>query len=154
MICILIHHLCSLFVAFLHDIYEEVVENKELTYDTARGYCGFLTAVILSLELMNASHRGLTHSIRYLFQVQDEGKKKLNWPVAIVALLKVGIVLFCVTIFTWTSDPDTLAVSGLLVVVALSITRVLNHIFINETELVQATTERAANLANTSNKGG
>mmetsp|Transcript_37558 Transcript_37558/g.76808 ORF Transcript_37558/g.76808 Transcript_37558/m.76808 type:complete len:705 (-) Transcript_37558:1077-3191(-) len=125
--------------AFLHDIYDEVVENIVHTYFTDRGFCGFLTAVILSLELMNASHRGLLNSISYLFRADDEGKKKLNWPVAIVALLKVGIVLFCVTIFTWTNDPDTLTVSGLLVVVALSITRVLNHIFINETEMVQST---------------
>ena len=36
--------------------------------------------------------------------------------------------------------------SGLCVVIALSITRVLNHIFIHKTELVEGATERAVTI--------
>ena len=76
---------------------------------------------------MNSSHYGLQKSIGFLFQGDDEGKKKLNWPVAIIAVVKLGIILFCVTLFTWSNEPDTLAVMGLLIVVALSVTRVIER---------------------------
>ena len=76
-----------------------------------------------------------------------EGKKSLNWPVVIVFLLKVGVILFCATLFVWLTLPDDLAIAGLCVVFALSVTRVLNHIFIKEKELVEEVTERAVNIA-------
>ena len=47
----------------------------------------------------------------------------------------------------WLSLPDDLAIAGLCVVFALSVTRVLNHIFINEKEMVEEVTERAMNIA-------
>lgn len=37
--------------------------------------------------------------------------------------------------------------TGLVVVMALSVTRVLNHIFIHETALIEETKERATKLA-------
>ena len=95
---------------------------------------------------MNATHRDMKTSIGLLFQ-SKEGKKSLNWPVVIVTLLKVGVILFCVTLFVWLSLPDDLAIAGLCVVIALSVTRVLNHIFIDEKEMVEEVTERAVNVA-------
>lgn len=119
----------------MHEIYREDIEHKKVDYLLeSKVFSGFLTGVILSLELMNTSHYGLKKSIGFLFQADDEGKKKLNFPVAIIAVVKVGIIFFCVTLFTRTNEPDTLAVRGLLIVVALSVTRVLNTIFIHETE--------------------
>lgn len=86
-------------------------------------FSGFLTAVILSLELMNMSHRGHNEAFRNLFRAEEgEGKRKLNWPVLIVNLVKVGAILFSATLSVWTiDDPATLSLSGLAVVVAISI---------------------------------
>lgn len=136
----------SVFLAFLYDIIDEDKYGDAYVKNviTGRVFSGFLTGVILSLELMNASHRGFNRSIGDLFHGED--KQKLNWPVVIIALLKVGIILFCVTLFAWTNEPEYLAASGLLIIVALIITRVLNHLFVHETELVQQTAERALNL--------
>ena len=47
----------------------------------------------------------------------------------------------------WIANPKELSISGFGIVLALSITRVLNHIFINKKEMVEKTTERAANIA-------
>ncbi len=118
---------------------KESVGKEDLDYDFAsKTFSGFLTGVILSLELINASHRGFKKSFGDLFR-DNEGKQKLNWPVAIIALLKIGIILFCVTLFTWTDEPQVVVVSGLLIIVAIIVTRVLDHLFVHETELVQKT---------------
>jgi hypothetical protein len=97
---------------------------------------------------MNLTYRDmkLKTAIDLLFQSSSEGKKRLNWPVVIVNLLKVGVILFCATLFVWLSHPDDLAIAGLCVVVALSVTRVLNHIFIDEKEMVEEVTERAGHV--------
>ena len=95
------------------------------------------------------SHRGHNEAFRILFRAEEGGgKQKLNWPVLIVNLAKVGAILFCATLSVWAIDePETLSVSGLAVVVAISITRVLNHILINRGELVEEVTVRVAVLA-------
>jgi len=118
----------------------------------AKAFSAFLTIVVLSLELMNATHRDIKESFGLFFQGSDEGNKRLNWPVVIVNLLKVGVILFCVTLFVWLSLPDDLAIAGLCVVFALSVTRVLNHIFIHEKEMVEEVTERAVNIAKRTGK--
>lgn len=126
----------------MYKIYHEVVENKEEEFALAsKVFSGFLTGVILSLELSHASHRGLKQTFGLLFQADDEGKEKLNWPVAIIAVVKVGITIFCATLYTWTNEPDTLAVMGLVIVFILSVTRILNRVFIryDETKEVQNT---------------
>ena len=144
-------------IAFLHDIFDHAIltghdwEADETIPDyyfaVAKKFSAFLTIVVLSLELMNATHRDMKTAIGLFFQSSDEGSRRLNWPVVIVTLLKVGIILFCVTLFVWLSLPDDLAIAGLCVVIALSVTRVLNHIFIDEKEMVEEVTERAVNIA-------
>ena len=111
----------------------------------AKAFGGSLFLVVVSLELMNATHRDMKTAIGLLFE-SKEGKKSLNWPVVIVNLLKVGIILFCVTLFVWLSLPDDLAIAGLCVVFGLSVTRVLNHIFIDGKEMVEEVTERAMHI--------
>ena len=98
---------------------------------------------------MNATHRDMKMKtvIGLFFQNSNEGGKRLNWPVVIVFLLKVGIILFCATLFVWLIFPDDLAIAGLFVVFALSVTRLLNHIFIHEKEMVETITDRAVNVA-------
>jgi hypothetical protein len=143
-------------IAFLHDIFDHAIltgrdwEADETIPDyyfvVAKKFSAFLTIVVLSLELMNATHRDMKTAIGLLFE-SKEGMKRLNWPVVIVNLLKVGVILFCVTLFVWLSLPDDLAIAGLCVVFALSVTRVLNHIFVNEKEMVEEVTERAVHVA-------
>jgi len=149
--------ICYYTIAFLHDIFDHAIltghdlETDETIPDhyfvIAKAFSAFLTIVVLSLELMNATNRGMKTAIGLFFQSSDEGSKRLNWPVVIVFLLKVGIILFCVTLFVWLSLPVDLAIAGLCVVFALSVTRVLNHIFISEKEMVEEVTERAVHVA-------
>ena len=127
----------------MYEVYNEEVEHKDEKHALVSiMFSGSLTGVILSLELSHASHRGLKQVIGLLFKPDDEGKEKLNWPVAIIAVVKVGITIFCATLYTWTNDPDTLAVMGLVILFILSVTRILNRIFEyddDETEEVQNT---------------
>ena len=111
------------------------------------GFSASLTIIVLSLELINLSHCGLKGATDHLFRSNNSGRKTLYWPVVIISLLKVGIILFCLTSFVWIANPKELSISGFGVVLALSITRVLNHIFINKKEMVEKTTEHAANIA-------
>ena len=129
-------------LAFLHDIFDHALQTGEdwqagetipnHFFIIAKAFSAFLTIVVLSLELMNLTHRDMKMEtvIGLFFQSSNEGGKRLNWPVVIVFLLKVGVILFCATLFVWLIFPDDLAIAGLCVVFALSVTRVLNHIFI------------------------
>ena len=115
--------------AFLHEILENSNENEENGHVTMEKFFSLgLTVVILSLELMNMSHRGHKEAIRNLFRV-DEGKRKLNWnwPVVVVNLLKVGVILFCATLFIWTTIRRELVLSGLAAVVAISNSGAKSH---------------------------
>ena len=149
-------------LAFLHDIFDHALqigedwdhwEADETIPDhyvvIAKAFSAFLTIVVLSLELMNLTYRDMKMKtvIGLFFQNSNEGGKRLNWPVVIVFLLKVGIILFCATLFVWLIFPDDLAIAGLFVVFALSVTRLLNHIFIHEKEMVETITDRAVNVA-------
>ena len=49
--------------------------------------------------------------------------------------------------FVWLIFPDDLAIAGLCAVFALSVTRVLNHNFIHEKEMVETATGRAVNVS-------
>ena len=99
----------------------------------AKRFSAFLTVVILCLELINISHCGLKEHVGHLFQ-NNQGNRRLYWPVVVVSLLKMGIILFCVTFFVWTADEERLALAGFCTVLALSVTRVLNHFFISKNE--------------------
>ena len=124
-------------IAFLHEIYEEVEERHAEHFPViAKAFSTFLTIVILSLELMNGTHCGIKQAINHLHH-SGNSRNRLYWPVVIVFLLKVGVILFCVTLFVWLSLPDDLAIAGLCVVFALSVTRVLNRFFISKNESVE-----------------
>ena len=134
-------------IAFLHEIYEEVEERHAEHFPViAKGFSAGLTIVILSLELMNGTHCGITETIGHLLH-SNNSRKSLHWPVVIVSFLKVGVILFCATLFIWLQEPDGLAIAGLLVVFALSVTRVLNHIFINKKEMFKKVSDNAMNFA-------
>ena len=145
-------------LAFLHDIFDHALQTGEdwqagetipdHFFIIAKAFSAFLTIVVLSLELMNLTHRDIKmETVIGLFFQSSNGGKRLNWPFVIVFLLKVGVILFCATLFVWLIFPDDLAIAGLCVVFALSVTRVLNHIFIHEKEMVETATGRAVNVA-------
>ena len=136
-------------IAFLHEIYEEVEERHAEHFPViAKGFSAGLTIVILSLELMNGTHCGITETTGHLHLSHGgNSRKSLHWPVVIVSLLKVGVILFCATLFIWLQEPDALAIAGFCVVFALSVTRVLNHIFINKKEMIEEVSDNAMNFA-------
>lgn len=114
----------------------------------AKAFSAFLTIVILSLELMNGTHCGIRETIGHLHLSRGgNSRKRLHWPVVIVFLLKVGVILFCATLFIWLQEPDGIAIAGFCVVFALSVTRVLNHIFINKKEMIEEVSDNAVNFA-------
>ena len=136
MINVSLSHLYCIYytIAFLHDIFDHAIltghdwEADETIPDyyfvVAKAFSAFLTIVILSLELMNATNRGMKTAIGLFFQSSNEGSKRLNWPVVIVFLLKVGVILFCATLSVWLIFPVDLAIAGLCVVFALSVIHV------------------------------
>ena len=113
--------------------FDEIFQPANTDYlDFAR--FPFLTVTIVSLEFMRATHCGLKEAFDRLFRT-SEGKRKLNWPVVIGTLLRVGIILFCLTLYTWTNDPETLAACGFAAVFSVFLTHLLNTAFIEKTKM-------------------
>ena len=112
-----------------------------------------LGIVLVSLELMCLTHSGvrkaLGHLIRWNNAEEEEsvGKRVPHWPVIIIGLFKLGIILFTVTLSQWTVDPATLTICGCCIVLALSVTRVMNYFFIHHRKKIDQVTERLASLA-------
>ena len=61
----------------------------------------------------------------YLFRVVD-GKRKLYWPIVCIKLARIGVILFCVTLFIWVDDPQEVAAYGLVVVFTMTVLHDLN----------------------------
>ena len=83
-------------------------------YNIGYLFSGFLTVVVLSLEFMNTTHGGFKKAIGHLFRSSDGGKRKIRWPVVVVCLLKLGIILFCATLYDSLLrdvDPDKLSIA-------------------------------------------
>mmetsp|Transcript_34344 Transcript_34344/g.70306 ORF Transcript_34344/g.70306 Transcript_34344/m.70306 type:complete len:472 (-) Transcript_34344:226-1641(-) len=113
--------------------FDEIFQPANTDYlDFAR--FPFLTVTIISLEFMRVTHCGLKEAFDRLFQT-SAGKRKLNWPVVIGTLLRVGIILFCLTLYTWTNDPETLAACGFAAVFSVFLTHLLNTAFIEKTKM-------------------
>ena len=107
-------------LAFLHmllDLHEDEGKRVEIDWEFSNmGYLfsGFLTVVVLSLEFMNMTHGGFKKAIGHLFRSSDGGKRKIRWPVVVVCLLKLGIILFCATLYDSLLrdvDPDKLSIA-------------------------------------------
>ncbi|KAL7539976.1 hypothetical protein ACHAXR_009774 [Thalassiosira sp. AJA248-18] len=122
-------------------------------------FSGSLVVVLLSLELMCLTHSGykkaLGHLVRPLKHGQEEGGTAMpHWPVVIIALLKVGIILFTLTLSQWTVDPAVIVICGCCIVFALAVTRVLNFFFIHKKEVIQNLTETVRNTVGRASVGG
>ena len=115
---------------FLTDIViESVLINNE---GGSRFFVGFLSATIVSLELLNLCHIGIRGAVGLHFQTREGQKKKLFWPITIISLIKVGIFFICMTLTKWTTNAIVLLWAGCLIVIALSITRVMSYLIIHK----------------------
>jgi len=94
---------------------------------------------VVSLELLNLCHIGIKRAVGHLFQTTEGGKRKLYWPVFVVALIKVGIFLFCFTLNQWIHEAEYIVPAGCAVVVALSITRVVVYFSLHQQALLRRT---------------
>jgi hypothetical protein len=73
---------------------------------------------------MNATHFGVKKVFGYLFRV--EGKRKLYWPIVCINLARMGVILFCMTLFEWVDDPQEVAAYGLVIVFTMMVLHDLN----------------------------
>lgn len=102
---------------------------------TATLFCISLVVVLLSLEFMLATHKGVTKSYQLLFhEIESIDMKTMNWPLMMISIFKVCIFIFTATISLYDTDPTQVTVFGFLVVVAMSIARIVGWGFIHHQE--------------------
>ncbi len=77
------------------------------------------------LLCMNAIHFGVKKVFGYLFRVVD-GKRKLYWPIVCINLARMGVILFCMSLFKWVDNPQEVAAYGLLIVFTMMVLHDLN----------------------------
>ena len=108
---------------------------------TAAVFSGGLSIVLISLEIMCLTHSGIKRALEHLVHRsnrEEHGNTVMpHWPAVTIALFKVGIFLFTMTLSRWTNDPAVLAFCGFCVVVLLSICRILNYASIRRHEAIQ-----------------
>mmetsp|Transcript_9273 Transcript_9273/g.19554 ORF Transcript_9273/g.19554 Transcript_9273/m.19554 type:complete len:733 (-) Transcript_9273:105-2303(-) len=143
---------------FLNDVVKEAAEDAYDAYGggskasrmlaasptipdevTAHVFSIGLSGVVLALELMSLTHCGIEKAFKHMVRPkgsQDETSTP-HWPIVIIALFKVGIILVTMTLSQWTTDPATLTICGFCIVLALSITRVMNFFYIHKKEVIQ-----------------
>ena len=88
-------------------------------------FCGSLTIVFISMELMLGTHRGARENYKLLFLNLESGNLKLNWPLLIISAAKFCLIIFTASLSQWKTDPTSLTVTAFLVVTALMITRIV-----------------------------
>ena len=81
---------------------------------SAHVFSGSLLVVLLSLELMCLTHSGYKRALGHLVRATKGGRHGENsmphWPVIIIALFKVGIMCFTLTLSQWTTDRAVLTI--------------------------------------------
>ena len=97
-----------------------------------------LAVVLLSLELMCLTHSGLKQAFGHLVKREEGAGTSPHWPVVIIALFKVGLFSFQLTLGLWTTDQGVLTICGFCVVLAMSVTRVLSFFFIHKKDMIQS----------------
>ena len=133
----------NIFAVFLYKIIHEnkngVVWSEEEESDSCILFVVALSAVVVSLELVNLSHIGIKRAVGHLFQT-TEGERTLYWPICIVSMVKLGIILFCMTLSVWLTEPEYLAPAACVIVIALSITRVVVYFSLHQKTLLETST--------------
>mmetsp|Transcript_35193 Transcript_35193/g.78936 ORF Transcript_35193/g.78936 Transcript_35193/m.78936 type:complete len:920 (+) Transcript_35193:47-2806(+) len=110
-------------------------------------FCGGLTALLLSLELMNLTHSGVMKSDLLGRITKESGD--VDWTMVTVMILKICIVIFTVTLQYWTTDPDAMTLCGCAIVFAMASTRVFVHYYLHKRSVLLQLTD---NLTSTAKK--
>jgi len=124
---------------------------------SAAVFSGALGVVILTLEAMMWTHAGIKKSFENLMHHTSNGKKKPRYAVICIQLLKVGIILFTVTLSRWTVEPETLTICGCGAVLGVALVRILTYFLVHRSEVIDNITSRmrdtvAQAISNTSER--
>lgn len=112
---------------------EEEVEQHRMLADTpviteraaAALYCGSLTIVLVSLELMLASHKGVKDNWKSLFHDFGSSECRCNWPLIILALFKLCVIVLAATLGQIKTEPIFLCFVGFFIVVSVAVSRIV-----------------------------
>jgi PAS domain S-box-containing protein len=105
-------------------------------------YCGSLTIVLVSLELMVTTHHdGFRGSWQFLFKekVENEDRERWRWNIGmfLIAITKLALIIFIATLSQWRSDPRSIASAGFLVVTALACSRIMGWGIVHKEEEIK-----------------
>jgi len=87
-----------------------------------------LTLVLVSLEVMLCTHKGVKKTYMRLFR--DMSCWELHWPLVIISVFKIAVVLFTATLSLWNTDPTLITICGFFVVTAMAVTRIIGWGFV------------------------
>jgi PAS domain S-box-containing protein len=90
-------------------------------------FSGSLTIILITLELMLATHKGAKGVSQGLFKKRDGGDrgiiKKINKPVLALSVFKIGLIVFAGTISQWEKKLTEISIMAFLIIVAMSACR-------------------------------
>ncbi|CAJ1964795.1 unnamed protein product [Cylindrotheca closterium] len=88
-----------------------------------------LTVVLISLELMLVTHKGMTETFQRLWKNRDGGSKginkKIHKPLLALTIAKGGLIIFVATLSQWENELTEISWIGLLVVFGMLASRVI-----------------------------
>lgn len=92
-------------------------------------FSGSLTIILLSLELMLATHKGAKGLYKHHFKKRDGGDlgiiRKVNKPLVALSLIRIGLIVFSGTISQWERELTEIAMIAFFIVAAMSVCRVI-----------------------------
>lgn len=96
---------------------------------TSSLFSGSLAIVLITLELMLANHKGPKGTYKRLFKSRDGGVhgiiKKVNKPLILLSLFKLGLILFTATLSQWEKPLTEDSIIAFAIVLSMSISRVI-----------------------------
>lgn len=94
------------------------------TSDVATLFCISLTIVLLSMEVMMATHKGVKKFYQVLFhEMEAMHLSKLNRPLLIIVVWKVILIVFIATLHLYVTESVHIALIGLIVILLMCFTR-------------------------------
>jgi Bacterial low temperature requirement A protein (LtrA) len=89
-------------------------------------YCGSLTAVLVSIELLASSHKGFREQYRLFLSHDKTGYRNIHWRVVLVTSVKLLLLLFIATLPLWLRNHRALTGLGLAVTVVFTVLRIID----------------------------
>ncbi|CAB9524706.1 expressed unknown protein [Seminavis robusta] len=98
-----------------------------------------LCAILVVLEMMLVTHRGIRETCQLLFRGgnnknNDERGSSLNWPLIFVGVLKLGLIVFAATLPFYIEKPVHVAIFGFVIVCSMALIRILGWGFVHHEE--------------------